>query len=144
LRILIAIVLIISNFSFADINWANLKDAFKKAKKENKLVMIYIYSIHCQYCKKMERTTFNDKEVQNILNKYFVPVKVEKDSEEGIKVKNKYGYFGTPTFHFITSDGRKIKSLFGAWEKEDFLKILQYFYTKMYKQKSMTEYFMEE
>jgi len=127
----------------ASINWVSYKDAFKKAQKENKLVMIYIYSDECHYCKEMEQTTFKDKEVIQTINRYFVPVKVEKKTKDAKEVIKKYGYLGTPTFHFVDKDGKKLKSIFGAWKKEDFLKILGYFYSQVYKTKTMTEYFME-
>ncbi len=129
----------------ADIKWLkDLDTALYKAKKQNKLILIYIYSPHCGYCKKMDRTTFKDKEIQEILKKYFIPVKVDKDSPEGEMIKAEYGYLGTPTFHFLEPDGKKIKSIFGAWEKEDFLLILKYFAEGYYKKMSMTEYFMNE
>lgn len=129
--------------SVAKINWEKYENAFKKAKEENKLIMIYIYSPECHYCKEMEKTTFQDKEVQRTVNKYFIPIKVRKCSEYGLEIRKEYGYLGTPTFHFVEANGKKIKSIFGAWKKDDFLKILKYFYEKYYKSKSMTDYFME-
>lgn len=128
----------------ADVKWLDYQEAFYKAKKENKIVMIYIYSPECHYCKEMEATTFKDKEVQETINKYFAPVKVRKCLELGLEIRKEYGYLGTPTFHFVKPDGKKIKSIFGAWKKEDFLKILKYFYEGHYKTKSMTEYFLQE
>jgi thioredoxin-related protein len=142
MAIMVALVLI-SKTVLADINWENYENAFIKAKKEKKLVMIYIYSPECHYCKEMEETTFKDKQVQQTVNRYFVPVKVRKCSKDGQEIRKEYGYLGTPTFHFIEPNGKKIKSIFGAWIKEDFLKILKYFYEKHYKTKSMTDYFME-
>ncbi len=129
----------------ADIRWLkDLDTALYKAEKQNKLILIYIYSPHCGYCKKMDRTTFKDKKVQEMIKKYFIPVKVDKDSPEGEIIKAEYGYLGTPTFHFLEPDGKKIKSIFGAWKKDDFLMILKYFAEGYYKKMNMTEYFMNE
>lgn len=136
-------VLTLALNSFAEVKWEKYENAFKRAKKENKIVMIYIYSPECHYCREMDETTFEDKEVQETVNKYFVPVKVRKCSEDGQEIRREYGYLGTPTFHFIEPNGKKIKSIFGAWRKDDFLKILKYFYEGHYKNKSMTDYFME-
>jgi thioredoxin-related protein len=113
LRLLLVLVFIFES-AFAEINWVNYEYAFIKSKKENKIVMIYIYSPICHYCKEMEETTFNNPEVQETLNKYFVPVKVRKCSKEGMEIRKEYGYLGTPTFHFIEPNGKKIKSIFGA------------------------------
>ncbi len=144
MRKVVFLLLIVVSSSFGEIKWYGLNDGFQKAIKEKKLIMIYIYSPKCHYCKRMEATTFKDKQVQEVINRYFVPIKVRKCSENGMFVKEEYGYMGTPTFHFIKPDGNKIKGIFGAWPKEDFLKILKYFYTGAYKTKSMTDYFMEE
>jgi thioredoxin-related protein len=144
MRTVVAFLLVILGVSYGDISWYGLNDGFKKAQKEKKPVMIYIYSPKCHYCKEMDATTFKDKKVQELVNRYFVPIKIRKCSEDGMFVRAEYGYLGTPTFHFVSPDGEKIKSIFGAWPKEDFLKILGYFYTGAYKTKSMTEYFMEE
>jgi thioredoxin-related protein len=141
---LLTLVFLVS-LAKADIRW--LKDldlALYKAKKQNKLVLVYIYSPHCGYCKRMDRTTFRDKEIQEYVEKYFIPVKIDSNSPEGEMIKTEYGYLGTPTFHFIEPDGKKIKSIFGAWEKKDFLMILKYFAEGHYKKMTMTEYFMEE
>ncbi|SNZ06843.1 Protein of unknown function, DUF255 [Persephonella hydrogeniphila] len=144
MRSVVVFLLLVFSISYGDVKWYGLNDGFKKAQKEKKLVMIYIYSPKCHYCKEMDATTFKDKKVQDTINRYFVPIKVRKCSEDGMFVRAEYGYLGTPTFHFITPTGEKIKSIFGAWPKEDFLKILKYFYSGAYKTKPMTEYFMEE
>ena len=144
MRKVIVMVLTLSITAFAKINWVDYEDAFIKAKKENKIIMIYIYSPDCHYCKEMDATTFKDPDVQEIINRYFIPVKVRKCLENGLEVGKEYGYLGTPTFHFIQPNGKKIKSIFGAWRKKDFLQILRYFYEEHYKKKSMTEYFLEQ
>lgn len=144
MRKVVLLFFLMAGISYADIKWLSLEDGFSRAQKEKKIVLIYIYSPKCHYCKKMEATTFKSPQVQEIVNKYFIPVKVRKCSEDGAFVKEEYGYLGTPTFHFVKPDGTKIKSLFGAWSKEEFLKILRYFYSGAYKQKSMNEFFTEE
>lgn len=137
-------LLTLSLAAFADVKWIDYEKAFKIAKEKGKLIMLYIYSPECHYCKEMEATTFKNEEVQKTVNEYFVPVKIRKCSEIGLEVRREYGYLGTPTFHFVKPNGKKIKSIFGAWKKEDFMKILKYFYEGHYKKKSMTEYFLEE
>ncbi len=140
----VVLMLFVFSVCYGDIQWLDLNKGFGKASKEGKLVMIYVYSPKCHYCKEMEAKTFKDKKVQQTINRYFVPIKVRKCSEDGMFVREEYGYLGTPTFHFVKQSGEKIKSLFGAWPKEDFLKILKYFYSGVYRKKSMTDYFMEE
>ncbi len=137
-------VVFLIGFANAEIRWeTDLDRAFKRAEKENKLIMIYLYSPKCHYCKFMEKKVFTDKKVQELINKNFVPVKVRKCTDDGQFIKAHYGYMGTPMFYFIDPEGNLIKSIFGAWEKKDFIKILKYFAGKHYKRIPMTEYFME-
>ncbi len=143
MRIAVVIFFLLIGFSFGNVSWYSLKEGLKKAKEENKPIVIYITSKHCQYCKKMDRTTFQDKQVIDYLEKHFVPIKVEKSSKDGLEVRKIYGYVGTPTFHFLTPDGKKIKTLFGAWKPDEFLGILKYFAEGHYKKINMTEYFMK-
>ncbi len=139
----LAVFFLMFTVSLAEVNWFSLNEGLKKAKKEKKLVVIYITSKHCQYCKKMDKTTFEAKEIQNYMNIHFIPIKVEKSSKDGLLVRKMYGYMGTPTFHFLEPSGKKIKTLFGAWKTDEFMKILRYFAEGHYKTESMTEYFMK-
>ncbi len=94
----------------------------EKAKKENKIIVLEAVSSTCHYCHWMEKTTLSDQEVQRILQKYFiyVPVDVTKESLPlGLEWKL------TPSFIFIDQNGKVLKKIPGAWEKEDFMKILK-------------------
>lgn len=140
---IVFVLLLLVGISKAEINWIDYNKAFEMAKTENKLVMIYIYSPACHYCDLMEFKVFDSKRVEDILNNKFVAVKLRKCSKEGMEIRKKYGFTGTPMFYFFKSDGTFIKSVFGAWEEKDFVKILEYFYTGAYNNMSMTEYFMK-
>lgn len=137
------VLLILIGISRADINWVDYDKAFARAKKENKLVMVYIHSPSCHYCDLMEFKVFDSRRVEDILNNKVVAVKLRKCSKEGIEIRKKYGFTGTPMFYFFKPDGTFVKSVFGAWEEKDFVKILEYFYTGAYNNMSMTEYFMK-
>lgn len=140
---LFLVILIFIGVSKAEISWINYDRAFEKAKKENKIVFIYIYSPSCHYCDLMDFKVFDSKKVEDILNNYFIAVKLRKCSKEGMEVRKKYGFTGTPMFYFLKPDKTLIKSIFGAWEERDFVKILEYFYTGAYENMSITEYFMK-
>jgi thioredoxin-related protein len=144
LKKVILALLVLIGFSNAQINWVPYNQAFEKAKKENKIVFIYIYSPSCHYCDIMDFNVFESKRVEELLNKHFIPVKLRKCSNEGIEVRKKYGFVGTPMFYFLNPDGSKIKTIFGAWEEKDFVKILNYFASGSYKEMTMDEYFMKQ
>lgn len=90
--------------------WNN--DTLNKAKKENKMLLISIGYSACHWCHVMEKESFMDKQVAEIMNKYFVCIKV--DREERPDVDQVYmnaaqllnGNGGWPLNAFALPDGR--------------------------------------
>src|ERR1700676_466590 len=54
-------------------------EAFEKARKEKKLIILSIGYSSCHWCHVMERESFANKEVAAILNKNFVCIKVDRE-----------------------------------------------------------------
>lgn len=54
-------------------------EAFKKAKEENKPVFVSIGYSTCHWCHVMERESFEDEEVANLLNERFISIKVDRE-----------------------------------------------------------------
>lgn len=93
------------------VNWLEWSpEAFEKAKRENKPVFVSIGYSTCHWCHVMERESFEDEEVANLLNKYFVSIKV--DREERPDIDSIYmnvchiltGHGGWPLNVFLTPD----------------------------------------
>ena len=62
------------------VNWHMLNEkALKKAKEENKLIFLSIGYSTCHWCHVMERESFENEEIAKILNKYYVPIKVDRE-----------------------------------------------------------------
>ena len=71
------------------VNWYPWgKEAFAKAKKENKLIFLSIGYSTCHWCHVMEEKSFTDVEVAKLLNDSFVSIKV--DREEYPQLDKKY------------------------------------------------------
>lgn len=60
------------------------EEALTKAKEENKPLFISIGYSTCHWCHVMNRESFNDEEVAEVLSKYFVPVKVDREERPDI------------------------------------------------------------
>lgn len=62
------------------VNWYPWgKEALEKAKVENKPIFLSIGYSTCRWCHNMNRESFQDKEVANILNSYYIPIKVDRE-----------------------------------------------------------------
>lgn len=107
---------------FADIKWAKSYDAaLASAKKEKKNVMIMLSREGCPACDYMDNIVFEDTDVEEALTKGFIPVHIDIKKE---KIPSGLGFIGTPTFHFVTSSGKKLKRIDGAVKTLELIEIL--------------------
>ena len=60
------------------------EEAFLKAKKEDKPIFLSIGYSACHWCQVMERESFEDEEVAQLMNQYFVAVKVDREERPDI------------------------------------------------------------
>jgi uncharacterized protein YyaL (SSP411 family) len=100
------------------VNWYPWsEEALKKAKNENKPIFLSIGYSSCHWCHVMERESFTNREIADILNRDFISIKV--DREERPDIDNIYmiavmaltGKGGWPLTAFLTSD---LKIFFGG------------------------------
>ena len=59
-------------------------EAFARAKKEDKPVFLSIGYSSCHWCHVMEHESFENDDVAEILNKYFVCIKVDREERPDI------------------------------------------------------------
>ena len=86
------------------------EEAFEKAKLEDKPIFLSVGYSTCHWCHVMERESFEDEEVAEVLNKYYISIKV--DREERTDVDAIYmavcqaltGQGGWPLTIFMTPD----------------------------------------
>jgi len=57
---------------------------FEKAKKENKLILVTIGYSTCHWCHVMMKESFRNKEIAKFLNRYFIPIVVDKEEHPEI------------------------------------------------------------
>ena len=70
--------------------WSEVEDALKEEKKK---VFVDVFTDWCGYCKKMDKTTFQDKEIIKYINDNFYAVKFDAENKETITLDgNKYKY----------------------------------------------------
>ncbi len=93
------------------VNWYPwCEEAFAQAKKEDKPVFLSIGYSTCHWCHVMAHESFEDQEVAELLNRYFISVKVDKEERPDIDsiymaVCQAYtGSGGWPTSIFLTPE----------------------------------------
>lgn len=88
------------------------EDAFDKAKKEQKPILVSIGYSACHWCHVMERESFEDPAVAEFMNQHFVNIKVDREERPDVDhiymdaVQLITGSGGWPLNVFITPDGK--------------------------------------
>jgi uncharacterized protein YyaL (SSP411 family) len=78
-------------------------DAFARAARERKPVLLSITAAWCRACHEMDRTTYEDEHVAAIIRDRFVAIRVDTDRRPDIN--ERYNLGGWPTTAFLTADG---------------------------------------
>ena len=67
------------------VNWVPFSDGvFEQAKRENKLVLVSVGYSACHWCHVMEHECFEDEEVADLMNTYFINVKVDREERPDV------------------------------------------------------------
>ncbi len=90
------------------------REAFEKAKKEDKPIFLSIGYSTCHWCHVMAHESFEDRGTAEILNRYFISVKV--DREERPDVDSVY----MSVCQAFTGSGGWPTSIFMTWDKKPF------------------------
>ena len=81
--------------------WA--RSTFERAQAEDKPVLLSITAPWCYWCHVMDETTYSDPDVQSILARSFIAVRVDNDHRPDIN--SRYNVGGWPTTAFLTPHG---------------------------------------
>ena len=115
------------------VNWFAWNDTtLKKAKDENKMLLISIGYAACHWCHVMEHESFENEEVAKLMNENYVCIKVDREERpdvDQIYMNAAYlinGNGGWPLNAFAMPDG---KPFFAGtyFPKDNWINVLQYF-----------------
>ena len=79
------------------------RSTFDRAQAEDKPVLLSISAAWCYWCHVMDETTYSDPDVQSLLAKSFLAVRVDNDHRPDINAR--YNVGGWPTTAFLTPHG---------------------------------------
>jgi thioredoxin-related protein len=114
------IVSLAQMITFEQPDWKLAND---KAKKENKLLMVYLNTQWCEPCLAMEESTFIDPSVSAFFSKTFVNVPFDAEQFPGGEVALRYDVDIYPAYLFLNSYGELIHVGCGFMEADEFLEL---------------------
>lgn len=145
----------------AKINWVSIEEVEQKCKEEPRKVLVDVYTSWCGYCKKMDKTSYRDKEVVDYINKHFYAVKFNAEYKKELSFQgNQYKYVrkngsgihelayalmgggggGYPTTVFLDEQLRLIQAVPGYIPKKEFHEMVSFFEEGALKEISWEEY----
>jgi uncharacterized protein YyaL (SSP411 family) len=88
------------------------EEAFATAQRENKPILLDIGAVWCHWCHVMDRESYDNPEIAEIVNQHFIAVKVDRDerpdidSRYQVAVSSISGQGGWPLTAFLTPGGK--------------------------------------
>lgn len=122
------------------IQWYDFTTGFEKAKKEKKIALIDCYTDWCYWCKRLDKDTYTDSSIIELINKKFVAIKFNPEktdvkhqldgktynSMELLSILSNGKQSGYPTTYFVNAKQNKVLEPFEGYAGPvDFLKVLQ-------------------
>jgi len=94
--------------------WDN--DLFARATAEKRFVILDLEAVWCHWCHVMEKTTYADPQVEDLLASKYLPVRVDQDANPDLS--SRYGDWGWPATIVFAPDGTEIAKIRGYIEPE--------------------------
>ncbi len=156
-KILLLILITLSFAQFCtsgdkvDLKWKKFDEGVIEAKKTKKKILLNVYADWCKWCKKLDAEVYTDPKVASYLNKYYILIKVNGESNDKVTHKNQrmteeqlsrvFGVTGFPTIIFLDHNAEVIDKLSGFVAADRFLPIIQYIGEDYYKKMKWDEFF---
>src|SRR5258708_20376062 len=87
-----------------EIKWRGCPaEAFAEAGKLDRPILLSISAVWCHWCHVMDETTYSQPGVIDLINRDYVPVRVDNDVRPDIN--QRYNMGGWPTTAFLTPSG---------------------------------------
>ena len=97
------------------------EEAIEAAKAQEKLIFVDAYTTWCGPCKRMAKNIFPLPKVGEVYNENFINLKIDMETEPGLKFQRTYPVSAFPTFYFIDEKGETIMNVKGGRSAEAFI-----------------------
>ena len=136
--------------SGSSVSWHTFDEAVALAKRDNKKILIDVYTDWCGWCKKMDSEVYSSSSVINALSASFVAVKLNAESSKPFTFQGRSlteesfaagaGVTGYPTTIFLDSESAPITLVPGYITADRFVPILKYIGEDHYRSVSFEEF----
>jgi hypothetical protein len=105
------------SFASEPVKWSGWdNDLFSRATAQKRFVILDLEAVWCHWCHVMEKTTYADPGVKDLLAAKYLPVRVDQDANPDLS--SRYGDWGWPATIVFGPDGTEIAKIRGYIEPE--------------------------
>ena len=119
--LIVILTICISNIYAVDFLDIPINEAIKKAKQENKKVLLYFTADWCGPCKYMDKFVFKNDTVKTYLIEHYIAIKINESTWKGEKLAKKFMVNSYPTFIVLNKEGVKVKRFVGQTSVKGFV-----------------------
>ena len=143
-----------------EVKWYSIEEAIQLASQEPRVLVIDVYTDWCGWCKRMDKETFADPAVAEVLNKHFYPVKLDAEGKEDIVIGDKTfkfvdngrrgyheiaavvtkGRLSYPTISYVDDQGKVLEAAPGYKTADQFKVYLAYYSDDAYKTQTFQDF----
>lgn len=130
--------------------WVSLEEAQHQALDKGRYILLDVYTEWCGFCRRMIRETYADKRVQEALDQYFYPVRIDAESSRTVAFQGEsytmqdlalaFGVQSFPTTIFLNPRGEPVALQPGFIEAERFHKMLSFVGSESYRNQTFQQY----
>ena len=121
-KVLLSILLFISTLDAVELNWEhNYNNALATAKKEKKMVYLFIGADNCRHCDRFKKQTLSNKGLIAKMKEEYVLLFMSRDQHD---IPDRFEKYGVPFHYFLTSEGKIIAEVQGSRELEGWYDVL--------------------
>jgi hypothetical protein len=122
--LLFALCLTSASASAATPQWQTWSESvFERARQEKRFVLLDLEAVWCHWCHVMDRETYADPRVGELIERHYIAVKVDQDARPDLS--RRYEDFGWPATVVFAPDGTEIVKRRGFIPPERFAALLQ-------------------
>jgi len=97
--------------------------AFAQAQRERRFVLLYLEAVWCHWCHVMDRQTYADPTVRELVGAHYVPLRIDQDSRPDLAAR--YRDYGWPATIVFAADGSEIVKRQGYIAAAPFARLLR-------------------
>lgn len=149
-----------SAYAQAKINWISWEEAEALSTTSPRKVVVDVYTEWCGWCKKMDKSTFQDESVASYINEHYYAIKFDAEHKDEIELNDRvykyvksgrrgyhelaakltFGRLSYPTIVFLDEELDVIQPIAGYKDAEMFGMIMTYFGENHHKKTPWKQY----